>query len=60
MRVKGIRIIQGKTASNDLKMSLGAVGHRQVQGSWALKFEAEQGLARPNPLQFLKLACKNA
>ena len=44
MRVKGIRIIQGKTASNDLKMSLGAMAmvHRQVQGSWVLKFEADR------------------
>jgi hypothetical protein len=42
MRVTGLRIIQGKTASNDLKMSLGAVGHRQVQGPWALKFEADR------------------
>ena len=42
MRVKEIRIIQGKTASNDLKMSLGAMGHGQVQGSWVLKFESDR------------------
>jgi hypothetical protein len=42
MRVKGIRIIQGKSASNDLKMPLGAMGHRQVQGSYGTKFEADR------------------
>jgi hypothetical protein len=39
---KGIRAIQGKKASNDLKTSLEtmAMGHRQVQGSWGMKCEA--------------------
>ena len=41
MPAKGIRISQGKKASNDLKMSLEAMGHRQVQGSWVLKFDAD-------------------
>jgi hypothetical protein len=38
---KGIRITQGRTASNDLKM-LEAMGHRQVQGSWRTKFEVDR------------------
>ena len=42
MPAKGIRMIQGKKASNDLKMSLEAMGHRQVQGSWGMKFEADR------------------
>jgi hypothetical protein len=42
MHLKGIRIIQGKTASNDLKMSLGAMGHRQVKGSCGTKIEADR------------------
>ena len=42
MLAKGIRIIQGRTASNDLKMSLEVMGHRQVQGSHGTKFEAER------------------
>jgi hypothetical protein len=40
--VKEIRMIQGKKASNDLKMSLEAMGHRQVQGPWGMKFEADR------------------
>ena len=57
MRVKGMRIIQGKTASNDLKMSLGAMGHRQVEGSWVLKFESDRtGACEVNSLLIFEVS----
>jgi hypothetical protein len=43
---KGIRITQGSKASNDLKMPLEAMEHRQVQGPWGMKFEADRTGAR--------------